>query len=76
VDMRAARPFDYSEDFVFTANGQLGYNDLSEKTDPSGGFLISKQFADGKIGALLSYSYAERSILDQGTYCTLEPGWW
>lgn len=67
VDMRAARPFDYSEDFVFTANGQLGYNDLSEKTDPSGGFLISKQFADGKIGALLSYSYAERSILDQGT---------
>ncbi len=44
VDMKAARPFD-SEDFVFTANGQLGYNDLSKASDPSGGFLISNVFA-------------------------------
>ncbi len=66
VDMRAPRPFD-KEGFVFTANGQLGYNDLSTKNDPAGGFLISNTFMDGKVGALFSYSYAERSILDQGT---------
>jgi iron complex outermembrane recepter protein len=65
VDMKAASPFD-SNGFVFTANGQLGYNDLSKEKDPSGGFLISNVFADGKVGALLSYSYGERSILDQG----------
>ncbi len=65
VDMRAPRPFD-KEGFVFTANGQLGYNDLSKEQDPSGGFLISNTFADGKFGALFSYSYGERSILDQG----------
>lgn len=65
VDMRAPRPFDH-EGFTFTANGQLGYNDLSTKNDPSGGFLISNTFADGKVGALFSYSYGERSILDQG----------
>ena len=67
VDMRAARPFDYGDDLVFTANGQIGYNSLSEEKDPAGGFLVSKQFADGKVGALLSYSYSERSLLDQGT---------
>lgn len=66
VDMRAPRPFD-REGFVFTANGQLGYNSLSKEKDPSGGFLISNTFADGKVGALFSYSYADRSILDQGT---------
>ncbi|MES2822977.1 MAG: TonB-dependent receptor [Pseudomonadota bacterium] len=65
VDMRAARPFDY-EGFVLTANGQLGYNDLSKKEDPSGGILISNTFADGKLGALVSYSYAERTIQDEG----------
>jgi TonB-dependent receptor len=67
VDMRAARPFDYGDELVFTANGQVGYNSLSEETDPAGGFLVSKQFVDGKVGVLLSYSYSERSILDQGT---------
>jgi iron complex outermembrane receptor protein len=66
VDMRAPRPFD-KEGFIFTANGQLGYNDLSTETDPSGGFLISNTFADGKVGALFSYSYGERSIFDQGS---------
>ncbi|MES2675543.1 MAG: TonB-dependent receptor [Pseudomonadota bacterium] len=65
VDMRAARPFDY-DGFVLTANGQLGYNDLSKQEDPSGGILISNTFADGKFGALLSYSYAERTIQDEG----------
>ncbi len=66
VDMRAPRPFDH-DGLVFTASGQLGYNDLSKENDPSGGFLISNTFADGKVGALFSYSYGERTIADQGT---------
>ncbi|HCS63334.1 MAG TPA: TonB-dependent receptor [Cellvibrio sp.] len=65
VDLKAAQPFDY-DGFVFTASGQLGYNDLSEKTNPATSFLVSNIFADGKVGALFSLSYAERSVQDEG----------
>lgn len=65
VDMRTARPFDYDE-FTFAASGQLGYNDLSEETDPKVSALIANTFADGTIGALLSVSYSERNIRDEG----------
>jgi iron complex outermembrane recepter protein len=66
VDLKAAQPFDYDE-FVLTASGQLGYNDLSEKTDPGVAFLVSNVFADGKFGALFSLSYSERNLKDDGT---------
>lgn len=65
VDLRAARPFDY-EGFTFSASGQLGYNDLSEKSDPKASFLISDKFFDNKFGALFSLSFSERSLKDQG----------
>ncbi len=65
VDLRVARPFDYSG-FTFAASGQLGYNDLSEETDPRGALLISNTFGDGKFGALLSVAYSERNVLDVG----------
>lgn len=65
VDMDTAKPFDY-DGFTFAASGQLGYNDLSEETDPKGSFLISNTFADDTIGALLSVSYSERNIRDEG----------
>jgi TonB-dependent receptor len=65
VEMKADQPFNH-EGFVFTANAQIGYNDLSKENDPSVGFLISDTFADGTIGALLSASHSDRSILDQG----------
>ena len=65
VDLKAAQPFDY-DDFVFTASGQLGYNDLSEETDPAASFLVSNVFADGKFGALFSFSYSERNVKDEG----------
>lgn len=65
VDLKAAQPFDY-DDFVFTASGQLGYNDLSEETDPGASFLVSNIFADGKFGVLFSLSYSERSVQDEG----------
>lgn len=66
VDLKAAQPFDY-DGFVLTASSSLGYNDLSEKTDPSAAFLVSNIFADGKFGALFSLSYSERQVQDDGT---------
>ncbi|WP_323813748.1 TonB-dependent receptor [Cellvibrio sp. NN19] len=66
VDLKAAQPFDYDE-FVFTASGQVGYNDLSEETDPSAAFLVSNTFADGMFGALFSFSYSERNVQDEGS---------
>lgn len=69
VDLKAAQPFDY-DGFVFTASGSMGYNDLSEKTDPGAAFLVSNIFADGKVGALFSLSYSERQIHEQGSGAT------
>lgn len=67
VEMKADQPFNHHDGFVFTANAQMGYNDLSKETDPSVGFLVSDVFADGTIGALLSVSHSARTILDQGS---------
>ncbi|ACE83111.1 TonB-dependent receptor [Cellvibrio japonicus] len=66
VDLKTAQPFDYN-DFVFTASAQAGYNELSEETDPAASFLISNVFADGKLGALFSLSYSERTVRDEGS---------
>lgn len=65
VDMDTVRASDFDE-FTLSLSGQLGYNDLSEETDPRATFLISNMFADGKIGVLLAGSYSERNMLDQG----------
>jgi iron complex outermembrane receptor protein len=66
VDLRAARAFDFN-DFVFTAGAKGGYNDQSKEVDPQFNFLIGNTFADGKFGALFSYSHSERTIEDTGT---------
>src|SRR5690606_22565806 len=66
VDLKAAQPFDY-DGFVLTASGALGYNDLSEKTDPSASILVSNTFADDTFGVLFSLSYSERSVQDEGS---------
>jgi iron complex outermembrane receptor protein len=66
VDLKAAQPFDY-DGFTFSATGSLGYNDLSEETDPGAGFMVSNTFADGKFGALFSLSYSERNVQDEGS---------
>ncbi|MET0274050.1 MAG: TonB-dependent receptor, partial [Phenylobacterium sp.] len=66
VDLQTARPFNY-DGFTFVASGQAGYNDLSEKVNPRGAFLISNTWADGTFGALLSVAYSKREIKDVGT---------
>ena len=67
VDLRTARPLDYTKDFTFTASAQASYNDLSEDTSPRMAALISKTWADGTFGALLSVAYTKRKLLDEGT---------
>ncbi len=65
VDLTVARPFDYNG-FTFAASGQMGYNDLSEDTDPRGTLLISNTFADGMFGALVSVAYSQRTLVEEG----------
>ena len=65
VDLRTGRPFDYRK-FTATVNGQMSYNDLSGEWDPRISGLISNTWADGRIGAAMSVSYSERSLLEEG----------
>jgi TonB-dependent receptor len=65
IDLQTARPFDY-DGFTFAASSQLGFNDLSENYDPRAAFLVSNTFADGKLGALLSVAYTDRSGVEEG----------
>jgi iron complex outermembrane receptor protein len=66
VDLRAARPFDYSG-FTFVTSLQGSYNDIEEDIDPRGALLISDRFFDGKLGALVSAAYSSRKLLDEGS---------
>jgi iron complex outermembrane receptor protein len=66
VDLVTARPFDYSDDFTAAGTAQAGYNDFSESINPRLSGLISKKFADGKVGILLSAAYSKRNILEEG----------
>ncbi len=65
VDLTTARPFDY-KGFKLVASAQEGYNDLSEKYNPRGAFLISNTWGDGTFGALLSVAYGKRDTKDVG----------
>ena len=65
VDLRAARPFDY-DGFTASVGAQGGYNDLSRDVNPRASALVSNTWADGRVGALLSVAYSERSIYEEG----------
>jgi TonB-dependent receptor len=66
VDLRTGRPFDY-EGLTMAGSVQIGYNDLTEDSDPRAAFLISNTFADGKFGALMSVAYTSRKLQDDGS---------
>jgi len=66
LDLRTARPFDFNG-FILAASGQLGYNDVSEDSDPRAAILISNTFADGRFGALFSAAMSQRNIRDEGS---------
>ncbi|MBC3917286.1 TonB-dependent receptor [Undibacterium sp. CY18W] len=65
VDLQTLRPFDL-RGFNATIMAKGRYNDLSEKTDPRLGFLISNTFADRTIGVLLSGAYSKRRVNEEG----------
>lgn len=65
LDLTTARPFDY-KDFTLAISAQHGWNDLSEENDPRAAFLISNTWFDGRLGALFSVAYANKSTLEEG----------
>ena len=65
VDLHTPRPFDFDR-FTFVSSGQLGYNDLSEETNPRASALISNTFFDGRFGALFSIAYSDRALTQEG----------
>jgi len=66
VDLNVAHPFDY-DGFTFVTGAQGAFNDLADKVNPRGTFLVSNTFGDGKFGALLSAAYTKRELLDNGS---------
>lgn len=65
IELQTARPFDFNEP-VLVVSGQMGYNDLSEESDPRMAVLASQTFADGMFGILGSVSYSERNLVEEG----------
>ena len=65
VDLQTMRPFDL-RGFNASVMVKGRYNDLSQKTDPRVGFLISNTFADNKFGVLLSGAFSKRRVYEEG----------
>ncbi|HSX58724.1 MAG TPA: TonB-dependent receptor [Tahibacter sp.] len=66
VDLHTPRPFDFDR-FTFVSSGNLGYNDLSEETNPRASALVSNTFFDGRFGALFSIAYSDRALTQEGS---------
>ena len=65
VDLYSAKPFDFSKpQAVISAQG--GYNSITRKVDPRVTAMLSDQFADGKVGVLVSAAYSERTVYQEG----------
>lgn len=65
VDLQTMRPFDL-RGFNATVMAKGRYNDLSQKTDPRIGFLISNTTADNSFGVLLSGAFSKRRVYEEG----------
>jgi TonB-dependent receptor len=63
IDLRTARPFDYSG-LTSVVSAQMQYNDLSEEWNPRVSGMISNTW--GSFGAMLAVAYSERDILEEG----------
>ncbi|MDI7776486.1 TonB-dependent receptor [Asticcacaulis sp. EMRT-3] len=69
VDLQAPHPFDY-KGFTMGGGLQMGYNDLSKNKSPKGSFLISNRWDDGKLGALFSVAYSDKTEFEEGPSTT------
>jgi TonB-dependent receptor len=67
VDLQTARPFDSSGP-QFAASAKMGYNDLSEETDPRYALLASNTFFDDTFGVLFSAAYSESYKISQASH--------
>jgi len=65
VELYTARPLD-NPGFHASVFGQLGYNDLSEKTDPKITAFLSSTNEAETIGFLLTAAYTERTTWQDG----------
>ena len=65
VDLHTPRPFD-NPGFHATVAGQIGWNDLTEETDPRYSAVISNTFADDTFGVLVSLAKTERNVRQEG----------
>lgn len=65
VELYTTRPLD-NPGFRASVSGQLGYNDLSEKTDPRLTATMSNTNADQTFGWLISAAYTERTVYQDG----------
>lgn len=66
VDLRSPRPLDYKQDFVLAASAKVIYNELNQDAGPRLAGLLSKQFADGTFGVLVSAAYTQRKTREEG----------
>jgi iron complex outermembrane recepter protein len=65
VDLRTARPFDYSQRTI-AGSVQGGYNDFSDDAAKRATFMYSDKFLDGKLGALFSVAYSTKQNVEEG----------
>jgi iron complex outermembrane receptor protein len=65
VQLYTARPLD-NPGFHASVYGQIGYNDLSEETDPRATAYFSTTNADNTIGFMATLAYTERTTHQDG----------
>jgi TonB-dependent receptor len=65
VELYTARPLD-NPGFHASVFGQLGYNDLSEKTDPKVTAFLSTTNQAETLGFLMTVAYTERTVHQDG----------
>lgn len=66
VDLQTARAFDLADDFTLVTSAQMGYNDLSGKTNPRVAALAGGKNADSTFGWTASVAYSSRESLEEG----------
>lgn len=69
VDLQTSRPLDYRKTTA-VISAAASYNDLKEKVTPRLSGLFTTQTEDGRLGILLSATYEERKLKEEGANIT------
>lgn len=62
VDLQTARPFDLPKGWQAAFSAQTAYYDINKNVEPRLAGSVSKTFADGRIGIMLSGAYSKRNV--------------